>query len=244
MFANANKCCFAQSNLKYLGHIISHQGVAANVDKIKVMLNWPIPCSLKELRGFLGLIGYDRCFVAQYGNIAWPLTELLKKDNFNWNPEAKAAFQTLKTTMSQLPVLALPDFSKPFIIETNASGIGIKAVLLQENHPLAFFSQAFLPSARLKSVYERELMAIVRAIQKWRHYLLDRKFIVRTDQRNLKFLLDQRMVSLEYQKWLCKLLGYDFDIEYKPEKTNCVANALSRISAQPSLQSLSIPRAL
>ena len=186
-----------------------------NTSKIEVMLNWPLPRSLKELHGFFGLTEYYWRFVAHYDSIAWPLTELLKKDSFHWGLNADATFQALKTVVSNVLVLALPDFSCPFVVETDASGVGIGVVLLQEERPLAFFSQALSPNARLKSVYERELMAVVHAIQKWRHYLLRRRFTVHIDQHNLKFLLLQREVSPDYQKWLYKLLGYGFDIEYK-----------------------------
>ena len=125
LFANPKKCRFAQSNLKYLGHIIYDQGVVADVGKVEVMLKWPIPRSLKELRGFLGLTEYYRCFVANYGSIAWPLTQLLQKDHFHWGPKAEFSFQSLMIAMTQLPVLALPNFSKPFIVKTDASGTGI-----------------------------------------------------------------------------------------------------------------------
>ena len=118
-----------------------------------------------------------------------PLIELLEKDNFKWGPQANTAFQALKIAMSRNPTLALPNFSWPFIVETDASGIGIGAVLLQDERPLAFFSQALPQHARLKSVYERELIAVVRAIQKCQHYLLGRKLTVHTNQRSLKFLL-------------------------------------------------------
>ena len=135
------KCKFGQSGLEYLGHIISDQGVAADDTKIPMMLDWPIPLSVKDLHGFLGLTGYYRRFVANYDNIAWPLTELLKKDNFKWGPQVDVAFQALKTAMSRSPILALLDFSRPFIMETDASGIGMGAMLLQDERPLAFFSQ-------------------------------------------------------------------------------------------------------
>ena len=123
------------------------------------MLNWPIPHSVKDLRGFLGLTSYYRRFVANYGNIAWPLIELLKKDNFKWGTQADVAFQAFKTAMSRSPILAMPDFSQPSIVETKASGISIGEVLLQDERPLAFSNQALPQNARLKSIYKRELIA-------------------------------------------------------------------------------------
>lgn len=130
--------------------------------------------------------------------------------------------------MNSLLVLGLPDFSKPFTVETDASGTGIGAVLSQGNRPISFISKGFTSKGRVKSVYERELLAIVFVVTKWRHYLTGHQFTIRTDQKSLCHLLEQRAVSVEQQKWASKLLGLNYTIEYHPGRENRAADALSR----------------
>nr|GEW16886.1 hypothetical protein [Tanacetum cinerariifolium] len=213
LFCNRKKCVFGQKQVDYFGHIVTGDGVQADLSKISAMLDWPIPQTLRDLRGFLGLTGYYRKFVRGYGKIARALTDLLKKDSFQWTEEATQAFRKLQAAMTQVPVLALPDFSKRFTVETDVSGHGVGAVLMQEGKPIAYFSQVLGPRAQMKSVYERELMAIVMAVQKWRPYLLGCQFTVITDQKSLKFL---------------------------PGKENGAADALSRRGDETNLGMLSV----
>jgi hypothetical protein len=207
LVANKKKCLFAQTTVEYLGHLISGEGVAVDPNKVVSVTNWPKPKNVKGVRGFLGLTGYYRKFIKDYGKIAKPLTELTKKDAFTWNEETQLAFDTLKVCLTIAPVLALPDFNKDFVIECDASGNGIGAILMQEKRPVAYFSKALGVRNLTKSAYEKELMAVVLAIQHWRPYLLGRRFVVSTDQKSLKQLLQQRVVTAEQQNLTAKLLS-------------------------------------
>ncbi|MCH82152.1 retrotransposon protein [Trifolium medium] len=264
LVANQKKCYFGQRTVEYLGHLITCDGVAVDPNKVKSVMQWPTPKNVKGVRGFLGLTRYYRKFIRDYGKIAKPLTELTKKDGFKWGAEAQHAFDELKKKLTTAPVLSLPnftkkfviecdasgaqhafdelkkklttaptlslpDFTKKFVIECDASGGGIGAILIQDKKPIAYFSKALGMRNLTKSAYEKELMAVVLAIQHWRPYLLGRKFTVSTDQKSLKQLMQQRIVTAEQQNWAAKLLGYDFEIVYKQGKLNKGADALSRI---------------
>lgn len=197
LFVKFKKCEFGKHELEYLGHIISADGVKVDQSKIQAMLDWPRPTTVTELRAFLGLTGYYRKFVHNYGIIARALTNLLKKGKFQWDEAAKKAFENLKAAMTTTPTLALPDFSSPFVIQTDASGDGIGAVLSQNGRPIAFMSHALGVSKQSLSTYAREMLAIIVAIQTWRPYLLGRRFTIQTDQRSLKYLLEQRILTPE-----------------------------------------------
>ena len=238
LFAKKSKCVFAANSVEYLGHIISDKGVATDPSKVQTMQDWPVPSNVKQLRGFLGLTGYYRKFIKNYAIVSKPLTELLKKNAFQWNAAAQNAFESLKKAMSQTPVLAMPNFNKVFTIETDASGVGIGAVLQQEGHPIAFLSKTLSPKHQALSTYEKEFLAVLLALEKWRGYLLDRHFKIKTDHFSLKYLLGQRLTTPFQTKWLPKLLGFDYEISYKSGSENVVADALSRVTSGAELNSV------
>lgn len=181
LYANKNKCHFAKERMEYLGHLISGKGMEADPEKVRAMLEWPVPTNVREVRGFLGLTGYYRRFVHHYGSLAALLSQVLKGGAFEWNEDTQVAFERLKNAMMTLPVLALLGFDLPFEVETDASGYGIGAVLTQLKRPIAYYSHTLSLRDRGKSVYEQELMVVVMAVQCWRPYLLGRKFVVKTD---------------------------------------------------------------
>lgn len=163
-----SKCTFAQRTISYLGHVISEAGVATDLAKVRAITEWPVPANVRALRGFLGLDGYYRKFVRHFGIIARPLTDLLKKDSlFIWTSIHNSTFETLKAALSSAPVLALPDFSVSFHVETDAAGTGVGAVLQQNDHPLAFISKSLSPRNQSLSTYEKEYLAILLAVDTW-----------------------------------------------------------------------------
>jgi hypothetical protein len=171
-FIKLSKCAFAKQQIAYLGHVISKDDVATDPTKIEAVSSWPVPVNCKELRGFLSLAGYYRKFVKNFGVIARPLTDLLKKAVvFVWTQVHDTAFQTLKQALTSAPILALPNFDKPFTIEIDASSKGIVAVLLQDNHPLSYVSKALGVKNQGLSTYEKEYLAILLAVEKCHQYL-------------------------------------------------------------------------
>ncbi|XP_066341714.1 uncharacterized mitochondrial protein AtMg00860-like [Miscanthus floridulus] len=135
------KCAFATSAVHYLGHVITGEGVAMDTAKVAAVQSWPHPRTARGLRGFLGLAGYYRWFIKDYGIIAVPLTQLLRKDAFQWSDAAETAFSTLKAALTAALVLHLPDFTATFVVDYDASGSGFGAMLYQDGAPIAFFSR-------------------------------------------------------------------------------------------------------
>jgi hypothetical protein len=194
-YIKRTNCVFAQGELEYLGHIIYAEGVKTDPMKTQVMTDWPRPSNITELSGFLGLIGYYRKIVRHYGILARPLTNLLKKKQFLWDDEAQVAFDTLKKVMTTTPVLALPDFTVPFIVETGASDQGLGAMLMQHDKPIAFLSKTLSSNHKFLSIYEKEFWALIMAVERWRPYLQRQEFIIKIDHKSLSYLNEQTLLS-------------------------------------------------
>jgi hypothetical protein len=181
------------------------------------------------LRGFLGLTGYYRKFVRNYGILARPLTNLLKKKGFIWTEQATHAFEELKKAMTSTHVLQLPDFNKQFVVETDACDSSIGAVLMQEQHPLSFLSKPLSTTHQQLSIYEKEFLALIMAVERWRPYLQRGEFLVRTDHQSLTFLEDQTLQSPLQRKAMARLMGLQFKIVYRQGAENLAVDALSRV---------------
>lgn len=195
-FIKLSKCSVAQHEIEYLGHCISKDGVATEKENISIVEQWPVPTNVKKLRGFLGLTRYYRKFIRHYGLISRHLTNLLKKGvPFVWTSQAQEAFTQLKLALVNALVLAIPDFSKPFVLETEASEVGFGAILLQDSHLVVYLDKAMCLKNQALSTYEKECMTIILTVEKWRPYLQNAKFIIRTDHKSLLHLTEQRITS-------------------------------------------------
>ena len=160
-----SKCSFGSSSVVYLGHVISAGGVAMDSAKVEAVASWPEPRSARGVRGFLGLAGYYRKFIRDFGAIAAPLTRLLRKEAFAWTAEAAEAFAALKRALSTDSVLHMPDFERQFVVDYDASGTGFGVILHQGSGPLAFFSRSFAAHHVKLAAYERELIGLVQALR-------------------------------------------------------------------------------
>lgn len=230
---NPEKCEFFKRETKYLGHVVSGQGIHTDPDKVAAIQEMPAPLCLKELRRFLGVVSWYRRFISDFASLAHPLTYLLKKGkHWRWTEEQQTVFELLKAKLTTAPVLACPDFTKTFILQTDASDYGLGAVLTQEledgERVIAYASRTLNGAEKNYSATEKECLAIVWGIRKMRPYLEGYRFRVITDHLSLKWLNTIDNPTGRLARWALELQQHNFTVQYRKGKNNVVADALSR----------------
>ena len=229
----AKKCHLFSKEVEFLGHVIGQNGVKTDPKKIKAVQEWSEPRNVTEVRSFLGLCGYYRRYVKNYADIARPLHKLTEKQGeFRWSKECQDAFDLLKTKLVQSPILSIPDQTKEFILDTDASNFAIGAVLSQKyddgERVVAYASRALSKSERKYCVTRKELLAVVYFTKYFRHYLYGRHFTVRTDHSSLKWLVNFKNPEGQLARWIEVLGTYDMTIVHRPGAQHRNADALSR----------------
>jgi len=231
-----SKCTIGCDEVDFVGHKISNGQVEMDITKLDKIKDASQPQTKKEVRSFLGLAGYYRKFIPNFAEVAVPLTDLTKGGQprkVQWGPSQEKSFQTLKEMLTQAPILRLPDFSRQFIVQTDASDTGVGAALLQDfddgRFPVAYASKKLLPRERNYSVIERECLAIVFAVQKYQKYLYGTEFILHTDHRPLTYIQKCKTESARIMRWSLFLQNYSFRIESIKGTENVAADYLSRL---------------
>ena len=225
----------------YLGHVISDKGVKPNPEKVRAVKEYPVPKNHKELKQFLGLVGYYRRFIKDFSSITQPFTSLLRKNiPFKWEMRQQINFEKIKQLLLSEPILQYPDFNKEFILTTDASDEGIGAVLSQgkigNDLPIAYASRTLNKAERNYDTTEKELLAIIWATKHFRPYLYGKKFKIVTDHKPLIWLFNVKDPSSRLMRWRLKLEEYNYEVLYKEGKQNTNADALSRIPQISILQ--------
>src|SRR5712672_1239557 len=243
LYLKPEKCVFAQRRIEFLGVVLEGNTIQMDPTKIKGVAEWPYPRNPTDVRSFLGFTGFYRYFIPNYSKVARPLLDLTKKATpWVWTADQTKAFETLKWLMCSEPVLTQPQYDKPFVVHTDASAYGVGAILLQVGeinpknplkprlHPIAYYSATFTPTERNYDIYERELLAVIKALQNWRPHLLPttHPFTLITDHANLTFWKHPRKVNRRVARWFAELQDYDFEIKHVPGKTHTAADFLSR----------------
>lgn len=228
-----SKCCIFQKSVEFLGHVISEGNIGVNPKKIMDVVDWPVPTSVKEVRGFIGLCSYYRRFVKDFGKIAAPLNALSEKNCvFSWQDECQLAFDKLKELLTTTPLLAMPNDTDTFVLDTDASQYAIGAVLsqIQEGveRPVAYASRKLSKAEVNYCVTRKELLAIVNFLKYFRHYLLGRRFHVRTDHAALQWLRHIPEPVGQQARWIGFMEEFNFDILHRPGLRHGNADAMSR----------------
>lgn len=229
------KSNFLNKEISYLGHIVSEHGTKPDPEKMRAIHSFPQPKTVNEMQRFLGCCNYYRKYIKNYANITRPLSNLTKKEAiYIWTENCEEAFTILKKALTSEPLLIFPNFKEIFIVTCDASDVAIGAVLSQgiipNDKPVQFYSKTLNETQTRYPTIEKELMAIVMAVENFRHYLYGRRFIIYTDHRPLLYIMKNKKPSSRLFRWKIALLEFNFDIYHKDGKQNVVADALSRIT--------------
>eukprot|EP00731_Ephydatia_muelleri_P010157 Em0005g743a len=235
----SEKCKFVQKAVKYLGHVVSAEGICPDPAKTEVVVSYPVPTSAKEIKQFMGLCNYYRRFVKDYSKIAAPLFKLLSKENakfFAWNSASQNAFEELKSRLVSPPILAYPDFKQPFLLHTDASDAAIGAVLSQvqggTERVIAYWSRKLQKAERNYSTTEREALAVVASLKEFYPYVYGFPCKLITDHNPLTSLKGIKDVGGRLTRWLLFLQQFKLDFQYKPGRLHTNADTLSRIPSR------------
>ena len=241
LFAAVNKCVFMASEVLFLGYKISGEGLQVDESKIEAVKRWPRPSSITEVRSFHGLAAFYRRFIPHFSSIMAPITDCMKAKSFQWPTNAEEAFQLIKVRLTTAPILILPNFSQAFELHSDASKVGIGAVLSQACKPVAYFSEKLTGARARYSTYDIEFYAVVQAVKHWRHYLFHREFVLYTDHEALKHLHNQDKISARHASWSAYLQQFTFVLKHKAGTSNRVADALSRRTNLLSTMTVQVP---
>jgi hypothetical protein len=213
-----------------LGFVISSNELKMDLEKVKVIKEWPSPRSMFEVRSFHGLASFYRKFIRDFSGICAPMMDTVKKRNkyFKWTEEAEKSFNILKEKITEQPILVLPNFEKTFQVRCDASGIVIGGVLSQDNRPVAYFRKKMNETKRKYSTYDKEFYAIIQALKKWRHYLVPQEFVLYSDNQALQFITRQEKLNQRHAKWIEFMKNFTFVIKHIVGNANKVVDALSR----------------
>ena len=196
LYAKLSKCEFFKNHIQYLGHVISKDGISVDPNKIKAIINWPIPKDVPEVRSFMGITGYYQKFIEGFSKIANPITSLQKKGRkFVWDTKCEESFNKLKELLTTALVLRIKDPHRDFVVCTNACNEGLGGVLTQDGHVIAYESRKLKVHEKNYATYDLELAAIIHALKMWCHYLIRRKFVLMSDNISLKYLFDQQNLN-------------------------------------------------
>ncbi len=237
LFAKAEKCMFHAQSVTFLGSVVSAEGISMDPDKVRAVIDWPVPDSRVALQRFLGFANFYRRFIRNFSQVAAPLTFLTSsKTRFAWSEAAQGAFDRLKGLFTSAPILITPDPEKQFIVEVDASDVGVGAILSQRSslddkiHPCAFYSHRLSPAERNYDVGNRELLAIRLALGEWRHWLEGASvpFIVWTDHQNLEYIRSAKRLNARQARWALFFGRFEFSISFRPGSKNLKPDALSR----------------